>query len=145
LIGDKKETENMFKESETNVKHFKHIGGAESTTIEWKQSLSEINEIIETAAAFANAEGGRIFIGVSPDGRAAGVQIGKGTVEKLVNQTAQHTDPKLHPKVSVKKIDGKEVIVVEVRESHDHLVLAFGRTSVLALQPGAWEKRNTSS
>lgn len=107
--------------------------------------MSEINEIIETAAAFANAEGGRIFIGVSPDGRAAGVQIGKGTVEKLVNQTAQHTDPKLHPKVSVKKIDGKEVIVVEVRESHDHLVLAFGRTSVLALQPGAWEKRNTSS
>jgi len=59
LIGDKKETENMFKESETNVKHFKHIGGAESTTIEWKQSLSEINEIIETAAAFANTESPR--------------------------------------------------------------------------------------
>ena len=27
-----------------------------------KQSLSEIDEIIETAVAFANAEGGRIFI-----------------------------------------------------------------------------------
>ena len=49
----------MFKESETNVKHCKHIGDAESATTEWKQSLSEINEIIETAAAFANAEGGR--------------------------------------------------------------------------------------
>jgi len=34
----------------------------ESETIEWKQSLSEIDEIIETAVAFANAEGGRIFI-----------------------------------------------------------------------------------
>ncbi len=110
-----------------NVKHFKYIGDAESTTIEWKQSLSEIYEIIGTAAAFTNAEGGRIFIGVSPDGKVLGVQIGKGTIEKLVNQIAQHTDPKLHPRVSVKKIDGKEVIVVEVKESYDHLVLAFGR------------------
>ena len=49
----------MFKESTTNVKHFKHIGGVESTTIEWKQSLSEINEIIETAAAFTNTESPR--------------------------------------------------------------------------------------
>jgi hypothetical protein len=56
----------MFKESlpcrqagETNVKHSKHIGDAESTTTEWKQSLSEINEIIETAAAFVNTESPR--------------------------------------------------------------------------------------
>lgn len=104
----------MFKESE-------------STTIEWKQSLAEMKEIIEAVAAFANTEGGRIFIGVSPEGKAAGVQIGKGTIEKLVNQIAQNIDPKVHPKVMIKKIDGKELIVVEVKESHDHLVLAFGR------------------
>ena len=105
----------------------KIIGMSESTTIEWKQSLSEIDEIIETAAAFANTEGGQIFIGISPEGTIAGVQIGKGTIEKLVNQIAQHTDPKLHPKVIVKKIDSKDLIIVEVKESHDHLVLAFGR------------------
>lgn len=105
----------------------KLIGFSESTTVEWKQSLSEIDEIIETASAFANIEGGRIFIGISPEGKALGVQVGKGTIEKLVNQVAQHTDPKLHPKVSVKKIEGRDVIVVEVKESHDHLVLAFGR------------------
>lgn len=112
------------KESETI--EFKKLPD-ESTTIEWKQSVAEIEEIIETAAAFANAEGGRIYIGVSPEGKVLGVQVGKGTIEKLVNQIAQHTDPKLHPKVSVKKIGGKVVIVVEVEESHDHLVLAFGR------------------
>ncbi len=105
----------------------KLINSAESTTVECKQSLSEIDEIIQTAAAFANTEGGRIIVGVSPEGKVVGVQIGKGTIEKLVNQIAQHTDPKLHPNVSVKKIEGKEVIVIEVRESHDHLVLAFGR------------------
>ncbi len=41
----------------------------ESPTVEWKQSVAEIDEIIETAAAFANTEGGRIFIGVSPEGK----------------------------------------------------------------------------
>ena len=41
----------------------KLIGTSESTTVEWKQSLSEIDEIIETAAAFANTEGGIIFVG----------------------------------------------------------------------------------
>lgn len=29
---------------------------AESTTVEWKQSVAEIDEIIETAAAFVNTE-----------------------------------------------------------------------------------------
>ena len=114
----------MLKDSETI--EFKK-SAAESPTVEWKQSLSEIDEIIETTAAFANTEGGRIFIGVSPEGKAIGVQIGKGTIEKLVNRIAQHTDPKLHPKVTVRKKDGKEIIVVEVKESHDHLVLAFSK------------------
>ena len=90
------------------------IGSSESTTIEWKQSLSEIDKITETVAAFANTEGGRIFIGVSPEGKAVGVQIGKGTIEKLVNQIAQNIDLKVHPKVTMKKIDGKEVLVVRV-------------------------------
>jgi len=102
-------------------------GASESTVVEWKQSLAENKKIIESAAAFANTEGGRIFIGVAPEGKVLGVQIGKGTIENVVNQIGQHTDPKLHPKVTVKKIDSKEVIVVEVKESHDHLVLAFGR------------------
>jgi ATP-dependent DNA helicase RecG len=100
---------------------------AESTTVEWKHSLSGTEAIVETAVAFANTEGGRIFIGVSPEGKVVGVQIGKGTLEKLVNQIAQHTDPKLHPKVSIKNVHGKEMIVIEVKESHDHLVLAFGK------------------
>ena len=99
----------------------------ESTVVEWKQSLSEIDEIIRSSVAFANTEGGRIFVGVSPGGNVLGIQIGKGTVENLVNQIAQKTDPKIHPKVSIKKFDGKDVIVIEVKESRDHLVLAFGR------------------
>jgi predicted HTH transcriptional regulator len=41
------------------------IGSAESTTLEWKPSLSQIHEIIESITAFANTEGGRLLAGVS--------------------------------------------------------------------------------
>jgi ATP-dependent DNA helicase RecG len=99
----------------------------ESQTLEWKQSLAETDEVVKTAAAFANTAGGRVLIGVSHEGKALGVQVGKGTLEKLVNRFKQRTDPILHPKVSVKKMNGKDVIVVEVRESPDHLTLAFGK------------------
>ncbi len=103
------------------------IGQSESTTIEWKPSLSQINEIIESIAAFANTEGGRLFIGVSRDGKAAGVSIGKDTIENLANRIAQHTEPKVHPRITVVKVEGKDIIIMDVKESHDKLVLAGGK------------------
>lgn len=45
----------------------------ESTTMEWKTSLSEINEIIETIVALANTEGGKILVGVANSGEVAGI------------------------------------------------------------------------
>ena len=105
----------------------KLIGASESMKIEWKPSLSQINEIIESIAAFSNTNGGRLFVGVSKDGKVLGVQIGKDTLEKMVNQIAQNTDPKIHPKVTTTRLGGKEVIAIEIKESHDRLVLAFGR------------------
>jgi ATP-dependent DNA helicase RecG len=108
----------------------KIIGTSESVTIEWKPSLSQINEIIETVAAFSNTEGGRLFVGVSKEGIVKGVSIGKDTIEGLVNRIAQHTEPKIHPRITVAKIEGKEIIVIDVKESRDKLVLASGRPYV---------------
>ncbi|MEI6424275.1 MAG: ATP-binding protein, partial [Lentisphaerota bacterium] len=95
-------------------------------TIEWKKSLSVFHEIMETISAFSNTEGGKILVGVSDDGEVLGVQLGKGTIEDLVNKIGQHTDPKVFPKISVKRVGGKDVIVIDVKESRDHLVLADG-------------------
>jgi ATP-dependent DNA helicase RecG len=105
----------------------KIISQGESETIEFKKSPSESKEIIKTISAFANTKGGRIFVGVSNSGKALSVEIGKDTVERLVNQITQNTDPKVHPHITVEKIDEKQIIIVKVKESSDHLVLAFGR------------------
>ncbi len=108
----KKEIESLLKENEN---------------IELKSSLAVMEEIIESVSAFANTRGGKILIGVDNASRVIGLQIGKGTLETLANRIAQNTDPKIHPHISVEKIDGKEIIIIEVKESLDRLVLAFGR------------------
>ncbi len=41
------------------------IGKSESETVEWKPSLSQINEIIQTVSSFSNKKGGRIIAGIS--------------------------------------------------------------------------------
>lgn len=95
----------------------KKIGEAESTTVEWKESLAVFDEIAQTISAFSNTAGGKVYVGVSDAGEVRGVQIGKGTIEALVNRIGQHTDPKVFPKISVLRVDGKDVIVIDVKES----------------------------
>ena len=105
----------------------KLIGSGESKTIEWKRSLSEIKGIIQTVCAFANSSGGKIFVGVNDDGTVCGIEAGKRTIEQLVNQITQSTDPSIVPEVSVCARVEKTVIVIEVKESIEHLTLASGR------------------
>ncbi len=103
------------------------IGEGESDTIEWKPSLSQVNEVVETVSAFSNSRGGRIILGVSKSGKILGVKIGKDTIERLTNKIHQNTDPKVHPDITVKRIENKSIIIVKAKESLDKLVLAFGR------------------
>lgn len=99
----------------------------EGQTVEWKESLGERREIAETCAAFATAQGGRIYIGVNDKGMVLGVQLGKGTLEQLANDIAQNTVPRLVPFITTIQESGKTVIVVEVRENATKPVAAYGR------------------
>lgn len=105
----------------------KIIGSGESITVEWKESLSDTKGILKSISAFANTEGGKIIVGVSEkDGSPVDVQIGKGTIENLTNVISQHTDPKIHPRIIVRKFDGRNIIIIEVKQSAHKPVLADG-------------------
>ena len=56
----------------------------ESETIEFKSSFNEAT--IETLVAFANTKGGTVFIGVNDDAIIQGIQIGKETIQKWLNE-----------------------------------------------------------
>ena len=62
------------------------IAKGESETLEFKKSLSEWKEIVETVSAFSNTKGGTIVVGISNNGKIHGVSIGKNTIEDLTNK-----------------------------------------------------------
>ncbi|MBA7660825.1 hypothetical protein ES703_68831 [subsurface metagenome] len=99
----------------------------ESENLEFKKSVGEWKEIVETVSAFSNTKGGKIVVGASNAGIILSTRIGKDTIEDLANKVVTNTDPKVYPKIAVEKIEKKNVIVIEVNESTDKLVLAFGR------------------
>jgi len=103
------------------------IRDLESENIELKPSLSQMREIVESAAAFAGAKGGKIIVGVDDKGNVLGVQIGKDTIETLANKIRDNTDPVIYPGISVVEEKNKNVIVIGVKESHRKPVLAFNR------------------
>lgn len=114
-----------YKNSKKILKNI--IGKDESDTMEWKPSLSQIDEIVKAVSGFSNEKGGKIIVGVSRTGEILGVDIGKNTIEQLTNKIVDNTDPKVYPSISVKSVQGKKIIVIQVKESTDKLVLAFGR------------------
>lgn len=99
----------------------------ESETLELKKSVGEWKEIIETISAFSNTRGGEILVGINNNGEVKGIEIGKNTFEDLTNKIKENTDPKIFPHITRKVINDKSIIIIEVKESSNHLVLAFGR------------------
>ncbi len=98
----------------------------ETESVEFKSGLSDINDIVETVSAISNIKGGKIFVGVSNSGKVLGIEIGKDTIERLTNKIVNNTEPKVYPSISVKKIDKKNIIIIDIPRSTD-TVLAFGR------------------
>ena len=57
---------------------------AESQNIEWKESWRD--EYLKWICGFANAQGGKIYIGVDDTGKVVGVQNGKKLLEEIPNK-----------------------------------------------------------
>ncbi len=103
------------------------IQGGESAKTEFKESLSLSESIGKTISSFSNASGGYIVIGVNDSGTIKGVDLGKNTLEKLANRIKQHTDPKIYPSISIVKVDGKDIVIIEVNESQEKPVFYRNR------------------
>lgn len=84
----------------------------ESETLELKRSTGERKEAAKAVCAMLNHRGGKVLLGVDPDGRVTGQEIGEGTLEK-VSQELQRIDPPTFPQVDrVALGSGREVVVI---------------------------------
>lgn len=103
------------------------INRGESENTEFKTSLAEWRDVVETISAFSNRNGGSIFIGVGDDCDIVGVDCGKSTIENMANQIKQNTDPVIYPSIRIEVIEGKTIIVIDVKDFEQKPVLAFSR------------------
>ncbi len=90
-----------------------HITG-ENQQLEFKESFGK--ETAKTVAAFCNASGGTILIGVDKNGIIKGVTVTEEMLKEWVNIIKQATQPQIFPEISPVNIYGKTVVAVKVQE-----------------------------
>jgi ATP-dependent DNA helicase RecG len=86
----------------------------ESQQLELKESFSK--ETVETVAAFSNAQGGVIVVGVAQNGHVIGINVTEETLKDWVNTIEQATQPQIFPEISLQQINEKPVVVIKVQE-----------------------------
>ena len=101
------------------------IAQGENTTTEFKENFDQ--EVIETAAAFANTDGGIILIGVSDKQEIRGITIGKETLRNWSNQILQATEPRVVIEIKSVAVEGKSVLLIHIAESSIKPVAVRGR------------------
>ena len=72
-----------------NIQHTLLQG--ENETTEFKTSFND--EVIISLVAFANTKGGTVYVGVKDNGSVHGVEVGKETLQKWINEIKNKTTP----------------------------------------------------
>lgn len=88
----------------------------ESVNVEFKRVY--VDDIKKTAVAFANTNGGRIYIGINDDGTVEGVTDTDDTMLKCTNALRDSIKPDimLFSVCTLECIDGKNIVVLEIQK-----------------------------
>lgn len=97
----------------------------EGLNTESKTSFNE--DVIVTLVAFANAKGGKVYVGVNDKGEAVGVDLEPESVQKWINEIKHKTEPSVIPDADIEEVDGKQVVALSVQEYPIKPVAVKGR------------------
>lgn len=93
----------------------------ESETIELKEVV--VDEIKKEIIAFANCDGGKLYIGVQDDGTVVGVDDPDGVSLQISNMVRDAIKPDVTMFVHYKTIEenGKDIVAVDIQRGTDRL------------------------
>lgn len=90
--------------------------GFETSTVQFKETINNINQLSQEMVAFSNTLGGHLIIGVADNGKVHG--LSPNDIRKLNqwigNASTELIKPPISPLTDVINIQGKDVLVVEV-------------------------------
>ena len=88
--------------------------------LNWKRIRDKIADVV---AAFANADGGLLFVGVEDDGRPSGHGYSDDDVRGLLATPENRLQPPVRCRTERVEIDGKELLVFEVSQSAEAIMV----------------------
>lgn len=109
-----------------NIKELKElVSSGESETVEFKKSTAQLRRAAETLSGMLNGNGGRILIGVTPDGRVPGQTISDKTLREVAEMFPKFEPPASIAQVRVNVADNKEVLLLEAIPNPESRPYAF--------------------
>ena len=94
----------------------KLIEAGEGTSIEFKRKLKTPEKIAKEIVAFLNTRGGYIIIGVDDDKSIVGIKSEKSEADIIERACKFAIEPDIIPEISVYDIQGRDVMVVKIKE-----------------------------
>lgn len=90
----------------------KIAAAGESEAVEFKKSTGQLTRAGETLCAFLNGQGGRVFMGVTPDGKVVGQQITDATLRAVAAMLTRFEPPARISQERLRLPKGPEVLVL---------------------------------
>lgn len=87
------------------------VAQGESDILEFKRSTAELKRAGETLCAFLNGQGGKVLIGVGPDGRIVGQEVADITLRDIAAMLARF-EPAAGVEMSRVDVDSRRQVIV---------------------------------
>ena len=95
------------------------VAAGESETVEFQKSTAQLPRAGETLCAFLNGQGGRVFLGITAEGRIVGQQVSDSTLREAAATLARFEPPALVSQERLALSDGLAVLVLAVPSAAD--------------------------
>lgn len=101
----------------------------ETLTIEFKSDhrCLSLDDLYKELVAMANTDGGMLFLGMEDNGDVTGVHAQHTDEIEMAAKVQTHTVPALYPEVHMEHWDDGDVLVFEVKSSHQLIMTSDGR------------------
>ncbi len=103
----------------------KLIRGGEGQYVEFKKKANHPEKIIREVIAFANSQGGHLFIGVDDDGSISGLKYPEDDEYVLTKAIKELCKPLIDFQVKILQIKDVEILHYEIKEGHQKPYFAF--------------------
>ena len=119
----------------------------ESETVEFKESISQMDNSLKTICAFLNNNGGSVYFGISDKGNPTGINLSDANIREISQKIMLKIKPEVTPKISNHRINDIPVLKISVEKSINNIYycsgVAYDRsgTSTIIMPPDEIKRR----